>query len=116
MSEELGVRSEELVRSLRSCADCCGKCSECAYERHEDCAGDMKRDAADEIERLTAEREALLLAASGRVELCDTCKFGPDSGKPCVEDVTLDCLHGCSGCPCAKCSGGSEWVWNEKGE
>ena len=61
MSEELVVRSEELVRSLRLCAGHCGRCYECAYKSHKDCDRDMKRDAADEIERLTAERAALAM-------------------------------------------------------
>lgn len=115
MSEELGVRSEELVRSLRSCADCCGKCSECAYERHEDCAGDMKRDAADEIERLTKERDVLLAVASNVYpDLCMSCDNNGWSEK-CSDGYAGNC-EDCGRCPCSRCREGSEWVWNEKGE
>ena len=71
-SEELGVRSEELVRAIRSCWNdppeiSCRACPyKCPYERGGGCVRTMALDAADEIERLAKELEAkkgLTLAA-----------------------------------------------------
>ena len=60
MSEELGVRSEELVWALRACWNDSQEisCPECPYRKVGGCMKAVALDAADEIERLRAEREA----------------------------------------------------------
>ena len=57
MREELGVRSEELIPLLRGCAE--GEteiCAQCKLNDVFDCSGALMYRAADEIERLRAER------------------------------------------------------------
>lgn len=71
-------------------------------------------ELTEELWEVKKERDVLLAVASNQMDLCCTCKHGPDKGKPCVEDETLECLTGCTGCPCSRCRDGSEWIWNQE--
>lgn len=56
-SEELEVRSEELIKQLRHCAaSSLQGCDTCPQRIEPDCMTIMLLSAADEIERLRAER------------------------------------------------------------
>lgn len=116
MSEELGVRSEELPAVLRRCStaanveDCIG----CQLKNEGDlCYDRLMQDAADEIERLTAERKYLLKTAASEW-LCGSCRHGVMAGKPCtIVDDIYDC-EDCGKCICAECCDGDKWVWDGK--
>jgi len=51
------MTQDELIKALRNCKGPYpdASCDKCPYDKHPYCALDMNRDAADAIERLTAE-------------------------------------------------------------
>lgn len=66
------------------------------------------RQAADLIERLTTERDALLEIAKNGKD-CDTCKHCEVCVQPGV-DIALWCDRCVAKCPCYGCSG-DHWEW-----
>ena len=111
MSEELGVRSEELIPLLRKCSssDAIENCKECKLLKDCECVNTLMRLAADELERLTRERAALAKIASKGEEICDRCKHGAMKGKPCYYDTDLRDCFSCTDCICGLCNDGDKF-------
>ena len=111
------MTKEEIVQALRYCS---GPdyidCTACKYFCYGDCLKRLVADAADLIERLTAEnakaeaeRDALLELIKARPSclVCkhfDYCEFDNATVIECMNCVTKNC-------PCAGCCGSSRWEW-----
>ncbi len=107
------MTDKEIIQALRICSrrTDAQTCTECPLDS-EDCMGDMMAGAADLIERLTAERDALIEQIKERHDCMDCkhndfCEFGGADG-----DIIFDCMN-CmkEGCPCAGCCDSSRWEW-----
>ena len=110
------MTNKETVQALRYCSDPDYiDCTACKYFCYGDCLKRLVADAADLIERLTAEnakaeaeRDALLEYAK-LFTGCDTCKHSnyckTDSEcNACAQDVKGNCY-------CKDCERGSNWEW-----
>lgn len=111
------MTDREIAQALRYCSDPDFKdCSACKCFRYGDCLERLVADAADMIERLTAEnaeaeaeRDALIKQIKERHDCLD-CKhndFCEFNGA-----LVFDCMN-CvqEGCPCAGCYDSSRWEW-----
>lgn len=109
------MTDREIIRALRICsrrtdAQTCAECPLFDSEDSEDCMGDMMVGAADLIERLEKERNALLEAANSR-KLCEICKN--DSycfDARCTENTCDDCYQ-YRVCPCSNCLSHPKFEW-----
>ena len=111
------MTGKEIVQALRYCSDPdCKDCPTCKYVGLGDCLERLVADAADLIERLTAEnakaeaeRDALIDQIKEQHD-CMNCKHNDF----CDFDsyTVLDCMN-CvqEGCPCAGCFDSSRWEW-----
>lgn len=104
------MTSEEIVKALR---EDCKTCSESLIcENGTNLAGlyCANKDAADLIERLEKERNALIEAANSR-KLCEICKN--DSycfDARCTENTCDDCYQ-YRVCPCSNCLSHPKFEW-----
>lgn len=103
------MTNKELIQALRCGEDANGTPRPEPSDGEIVCYDPLKLAAADLIERLTAERDALLeIAKNGRD--CDTCK----NCAVCVKPGT-DVAHWCNRCEekcrCYGC-GGDHWEWH----
>lgn len=99
------MTDKEIIRALRlcSCETSTRNCSTCPLSGNDDCVTDALREAADLIERLTAERDAAL-ADLADARSCKTCKYACD---------TRDCSS-CKSktCKCRECHlDKNAWEW-----
>ena len=106
------MTDKEIIQALRlcSCEASTRNCPTCPLSGNDDCVTDALRVAADIIERLTAERDALLEYAKTMQE-CEMCKN--DSFCHFREPMEDDCQHcqRASDCPCQKCEENNCWEW-----
>lgn len=107
------MTDKEIIRALRICATHkdkgCGLCPQRKYVR---CTERLADEAITMIERLTAERDALIEQIKERHDCMDCkhndfCEFDGADG-----DIIFDCMN-CmkEGCPCAGCIDSSRWEW-----
>lgn len=105
------MTDKEIIQVLRICATHiekgCGLCQQMKYVR---CTERLADEAITMIERLTAERDALLEYAKTMQE-CEMCKN--DSFCHFREPMEDDCQHcqRASDCPCQKCEENNCWEW-----
>ena len=115
MSEELGVRSEELIKQLRHCATTSlSGCNDCPYSNDFGCMSTMLLNAADELERRAKERRYLLKIADCGDCTCGSCRHGVMAGKPCPVSDDIDDCEDCGKCICGECRDGDKWEWDGK--
>lgn len=110
------MTDKEIVQVLRYCSDPDFKdCSGCKCLRYEDCQERLEADAADLIERLTAENAALKkeIRKAGCM-FCARFEDCPEGFKPTGQEDCDNCAKK-PDCACMKCSGiGSStdrWEW-----
>lgn len=119
------MMEKEIVRALRCISTVCNatdrNCPDCGYFRKGfGCDADrLCMDAADLIERLTAEnakaeaeRDALIEQIKERHDCLD-CKHNDFCEFDGADDaIVFDCMN-CvqEGCPCAGCCDSSRWEW-----
>lgn len=103
------MTDKEIIQALRLCGKIDSNCRECKLWGDDRCVEHLAGAAADLIERLTAERDALIEQIKERHDCLDCkhndfCKF--DGA------IVFDCMN-CvqEGCPCAKCCDSSRWEW-----
>ena len=94
-----------IIQALRlcSCETSTRNCPTCPLSGNDDCVTDALREAADLIERLTAERDAALADLTD-ARSCKTCKYACD---------TRDCSS-CKSktCKCRECHlDKNAWEW-----
>lgn len=105
------MTDKEIIQVLRICATHiekgCGLCPQMKYVR---CTERLADEAITMIERLTAERDALLEYAKTMQE-CEMCKN--DTFCHLREPMEDDCQHcqRASDCPCQKCEENNCWEW-----
>lgn len=107
------MTDKEIVQSLRVCfrdVNHGGDCCNCPAIGDERCMAKVMDGAADLIERLTAERDALLEYAKTMQE-CEMCKN--DTFCHLRDPMEDDCQHcqRASDCPCQKCEENNCWEW-----
>lgn len=100
------MTDQEIVQALRACAS--GEAEDCPFTAVDGCDG-CPKVSADLIERLTAERDALIEQIKERHDCMDCkhndfCKFDGAIFFDC-----MNCVH--KGCPCAGCCDSSRWEW-----
>lgn len=104
------MTDKEIIQALRCCADhsCSAKCP--AFPAGLDCREEMHKELLALIERLTAERDALLEYAKTMQE-CEMCKN--DTFCHLRDPMKDDCKHcqRASDCPCQKCEENNCWEW-----
>lgn len=102
------MTAQEIVQALR-CCQFGEPCDRCPVVRDQNCVNVMHKCAADLIERLTAERDALLEQIKARRSCLDCkhfdyCEFDNATIIECMNCVTKNC-------PCAGCGNSSRWEW-----
>ncbi len=103
------MTNQEIVQALRYCSNPDFKdCSGCKCFRYENCPERLEADAADLIERLTAENTELMEITKNGKD-CDTCKHCEVCVQPGI-DVAHWCDRCVEKCPCHGC-GGDHWEW-----
>lgn len=104
------MTTKEIVRALRLCGKIDSNCRECKLWGDDRCVEHLAGAAADLIERLEKERNALIEAANSR-KLCEICKN--DSycfDARCTENTCDDCWQ-YRNCPCADCLSHPKFEW-----
>lgn len=107
------MTGHEIVQALRCVSNPCESprpCQKCKYySKAVGCEADqIGLDAADAIERLTAENAELLEIAKNGKD-CDTCKHCEVCVQPGI-DIAHWCDRCVEKCPCHGC-GGDHWEW-----
>lgn len=107
------MTDKEIIQVLRICATHiekgCGLCPQMKYVR---CTERLADEAITMIERLTAERDALIEQIKERHDCLD-CKHNDFCEYDGADDaIVFDCMN-CvqEGCPCAGCCDSSRWEW-----
>lgn len=100
---------EEIKKGLEYCGHAIS-CYDCLYFDGDDCNDALLDDALALIQRLEAERDALL-AALKKCDLdCTYCKHNTDNDGRCT-DGNVDCENCQSPCPCRSCVDMGKWEW-----
>ncbi len=100
----------QTIQALRQCAQSdCSSCGMCPIFPDRECVEHLSTAAASLIERLTAERDALIEQIKVRRSCLDCkhfdyCKFDDATIIEC-----MNCVQ--EGCPCAECRDSSRWEW-----
>lgn len=103
------MTDEQILQALRLCGKIDSNCRECKLWGDGRCVEHLAGAAADLIERLTAERDALIEQMKERHSCLDCkhfdyCKFDDATIIEC-----MNCVQ--EGCPCAECRDSSRWEW-----
>ena len=103
------MTNKELLQALRLCGKIDSNCRECKLWGDERCVEHLAGAAANVIERLSAERDALIEQIKARPSclVCkhfDYCEFDNATVIDCMNCVTKKC-------PCAGCVNSSRWEW-----
>lgn len=107
---------DEIKRALKCCADD-GFCSPCPYRKNKaTCMQEMNTDALNCIERLQAERLALIYTADTYRGLCTICKHERKSETLAAicqaNDYSCDnCAASCSCQECIQSHGAKGFAW-----
>ena len=107
------MTDKEIIQALRCCEkEVCADGGLCPLFSDADCIVHLGEAAIDLIERLTAERDALIEQIKERHDCLD-CKHNDFCEFDGADDaIVFDCMN-CvqEGCPCAKCCDSSRWEW-----
>lgn len=104
------MKDKEIIQALRLCGKIDSNCRECKLWGDDRCVEHLAGAAADLIERLEKERNALIEAANSR-KLCEICKN--DSycfDARCTENTCDDCYQ-YRVCPCSNCLSHPKFEW-----